>query len=170
MKETKATATIFKPYLQPNNLYKGGKTRQEIDSGGKIIYKLSSNENLLGCSPKALAAVRAHLENLNEYPDRSDKRLQVALANFYQQELKVGQFITANSGTELLDIVCRAFLSENTECIATNPMFKPYQMLSERMGAKMIDVPLVAPNFSRQLKGSIVRRKIGKNQTRNNRY
>jgi len=46
----------FKPYLQQKTTYKGGKSKDEIQVGNKKIHKLSSNENQLGASPKALAA------------------------------------------------------------------------------------------------------------------
>ena len=46
--------SIFKPYLEPKEVYKGGKN---IPSTNHKIYKLSSNENPLGASPKAVAAM-----------------------------------------------------------------------------------------------------------------
>ena len=152
MKETK-DISIFKTHLKPSNLYVGGKAKNEIDSGGKKIYKLSSNENLLGSSPKALEAIRAQVNNLSEYPDRTDKRLQVALSAFYKNELQVGQFITSNSGSEVLDLIIRAFLGEGLEYITTNPMFKPYQMFSDRMAAKQVDVRLLAPDYTLNVEG-----------------
>lgn len=148
MKKKVPSNSIFKSYLKPSNLYIGGKSRKEVDSGGKKIYKLSSNENLLGSSPKAIQAIKDHINSLSEYPDRVDKRLQAALSDFYKQELKVGQFLTANSGSEVLELIIRAFLGEGLEYITTNPMFKPYQMFSDKMGAKMVDVPLLAPNYA----------------------
>lgn len=144
---------IFKAHLKPSNLYVGGKSRKEIDSGGKKVYKLSSNENLLGSSPKALAAIRANVENLSEYPDRTDKRLQVALSAFYKNQLQVGQFITSNSGSEVLDLIIRAFLGEGLEYITTNPMFKPYKMFSDRMAAKQVDVRLLDPDYTLNVEG-----------------
>lgn len=152
MKETKDNP-MFKSYLKPSNLYVGGKSRKEIDSGGKKIYKLSSNENLLGSSPKALDAIRTNVNNLSEYPDRTDKRLQEALAVFYKNELKVGQFITSNSGSEVLDLIIRAFLREDLEYITTNPMFKPYQMFSDKMAAKQVDVRLIDPDYTLNMEG-----------------
>ncbi len=145
--------SIFKSHLKPSNLYIGGKSRKEIDSGGKKIYKLSSNENLLGSSPKALAAIKTQINNLSEYPDRTDKRLQEALAAFYKNELKVGQFITSNSGSEVLDLIIRAFLGEGLEYITTNPMFKPYQMFSDRMAAKQVDIRLLDPDYALNVEG-----------------
>lgn len=152
MKETKDNP-IFKAYLKPSNLYIGGKARNEIDSGGKKIYKLSSNENLLGSSPKAIEAIQVHINKLSEYPDRTDKRLQIALSAYYKNKLKVGQFLTSNSGSEVLDLIIRAFLGEGLEYITTNPMFKPYQMFSDRMAAKQVDVRLLDPDFSLNVEG-----------------
>ena len=145
--------SIFKPYLKPSNLYVGGKSRNEIDSGGKKIYKLSSNENLLGSSPMALQAIRNQLDKLYEYPDRTDTRLRIALEQFYNQQLSEDHFFTAMSGCETLELVIRAFLGEGLEYIVSNPMFMPYQMFSAKMGATMIDVPLRASDFSLDING-----------------
>ena len=155
METEKQKIEIFKPYLKPSNLYVGGKTRAEVEgiAGGKKIHKLSSNENPSGASPKAMQAIRDNLENLHEYPDRSDKRLQVALEKFYDGRLKAGQFITSNSGCEVLEMIIRAFLAEDLEYIGSNPMFKPYQMFSDKMGSKFVEVPLLNPGFSLNVEG-----------------
>lgn len=155
MEVSKQKIEIFKPYLKPSNLYVGGKTRAEVEgiAGGNKIYKMSSNENPLGASPKAMEAIRENLEGLHEYPDRSDGRLQVGLEKFYKGEIKAGQFLTANSGSELLEMIIRAFLGEGLEYIGSNPMFKPYQMFSDKMGAVMHDVPLLEPNYELDVEG-----------------
>lgn len=153
MKDKKNSISIFKDYLKPSDLYVGGKSKNEIDCGGKKIYKLSSNENLLGSSPMALQAIRDHIDSLNEYPDRTDQRLKEALSTFYKNELEAGQFITGMSGSEVLELIIRAFLGEGLEYIVTNPMFKPYQMFSEKMGAKMVDIPLVEPEYTLNIEG-----------------
>ena len=143
----------FKPYLKPEpNAYQGGKSKEEVRAEGKI-YKLSSNENLLGASPKALAAVKAHLHNLNEYPDRTDRRLRLALSRFYQEALTPEQFITANSGVGILQMIVHAFLSEGLECIYSNPAFKPYPLFSGQVGARAIDVPLLGDDFELDIPG-----------------
>jgi len=140
--------SLFKPYLKSSGLYIGGKSKNEVDAGGKKIYKLSSNENILGASPKAIEAIQQHIHSINEYPDRTDKRLRDALEVFYNHEMTAAQFITAGSGCEVLDLIIRSFLHEGDEYIASNPMFKPYQMFSEKMGATFVDVPLRPSDFS----------------------
>jgi histidinol-phosphate aminotransferase len=139
--------SLFKPYLIPSNLYVGGKSKDDVDAGGKKIHKLSSNENPLGASPKALEAIRKHIDSIGEYPDNTDHRLRQALQTFYENELSAEQFITGCSGSEVLEMIIRAFLDSDSEYIVCNPMFKPYQMFSDKMGAKMVDVPLLSPDF-----------------------
>jgi len=122
---------IFKPYLQVGLEYKGGKSISAVAAGVKKIYKLSSNENAIGASPKAVKAIEKNLSTLNIYPDNTDHRLRAALAKFYNNELTADQFITTPSGSEILEIIIRAFLGEGTECIISNPCFMPYKMFSQ---------------------------------------
>jgi histidinol-phosphate aminotransferase len=56
--------SLFKSYLDTDTpAYKGGKSKDEINFDGPI-YKLSSNENPIGASPKAIAAMQAKINNL----------------------------------------------------------------------------------------------------------
>lgn len=138
---------IYKSYLKVDNPYKGGKTLAEIKSQSQKMYKLSSNENPIGASPKAIAAVQAAANNLHLYPDRTDARLRTALAKYYDHALKENQFVVANSGSETLELIIRAFMSEGHECIISNPTFLIYQMVAKWQGATIHDVPLLSPNF-----------------------
>jgi len=135
---------ITNPHLKPSNLYVGGMTRDEVAAkiGDKQLYKLSSNENLLGPSPKAVAAIQKYATLIGEYPDRSDNRLREALGEYYGDTMEADQFVCGNSGSEVLEFICRAFLNDESEYIVSNPCFKPYEMFSDKLGATMIDVPL----------------------------
>lgn len=151
--QTNKKIDIFKDYLKVNNPYKGGKTLAEIKSQTQKLYKLSSNENPIGASPKALKAIQAATQNLHLYPDRTDARLRTALATYYDNVLSESQFVVANSGSETLELIIRAFMSEGHECIISNPTFLIYQMISKWQGAKIIDVPLLEPNFKLDIEG-----------------
>jgi len=145
--------SLFKSHLTKESpAYKGGKTTDEIDFDGPI-YKLSSNENPLGASPKAVAAIQAHLHKLNIYPDRTDARLRVGLSDFYQKKLTPDQFFTANSGVGILELIVHAFLGEGLECITTNPAFLPYISFSQKVGAIVKDVPLLGRNYELDVDG-----------------
>jgi histidinol-phosphate aminotransferase len=136
---------LYKKHILESEPYRGGSTRQE---GNKNIIKLSSNENPIGPSPKALVAIKNNLELLHEYTHQDDSKLREALANHYSNTLTQDQLITANSGLEILDMICRAFLDPGLECIITTPTFLAYKNFAELQGATVIDVPLDPEDFS----------------------
>lgn len=136
--------SIFKSYLEPKEVYKGGKN---IPTSDKKIYKLSSNENPLGASPKAVAALIKAAEHIDLYPDQTDIRLREALVEDFDGQLTAEQFICGNSGSELIDMLLRAFIDEGDEVIYSNPCFLPYSVFSRWYGAKLIDIPLTHPNY-----------------------
>lgn len=145
--------SLFKSYLTVKTpAYKGGKTTDEINFDGPL-YKLSSNENPLGPSPKAIAAIQAHLQKLNIYPDRTDARLRMALSNFYQQKMSADQFFTANSGVGVLELIVHAFLDEGLECIVSNPAFLPYVSFPKKVGAVVKDIPLLGRDYELDVEG-----------------
>ncbi|MDF1695395.1 MAG: histidinol-phosphate transaminase [Saprospiraceae bacterium] len=143
----------FKSFLKQKSSYKGGKSLSEIDATDKKIYKLSSNENQLGSSPKAVAAIKKHIDSLYNYPDRTDDRLRQALEKYYNGELKADQFLTTNSGVANIDLIIRAFMDEGDECIFSNPAFGPYHEFPKKIGGKSIDIPLIGDDFLLDVEG-----------------
>jgi histidinol-phosphate aminotransferase len=144
---------IFKPYLSGAPAYVGGKSKSEIFTSAEKIYKLSSNENALGSSPKAIEAISHNLHSLFEYPDRTDARLRQALAEHYNHQLSGAHFIATPSGSEMIDLLIRAFVGEGLECIASNPAFQPYFMFTKNQGGQTIDVPLIGEHFELDIDG-----------------
>ena len=142
--------TIFKPYLEPKEVYKGGKN---VPATSQKIYKLSSNENPLGASPKAVAALKKAAETLHLYPDQTDIRLRQALVADFNGALNEDQFLCGNSGSEVIDMVLRAFIKEGDQVIYSNPSFLPYAVFSRWYGAKTTDVPLLPPDYALDLEG-----------------
>ncbi len=141
---------VLKKSLLPKSDYKAGKSKAEVaaHTKSKKLYKLSSNENLLGSSSLALQAIRDSIPRLNEYCDRSDKKLREALADYYKEiGLTASQFITDNSAVSLINLIETCFLREGDEIIITNPSFKPYAVFARKLGATVIDVPLVGDEF-----------------------
>lgn len=145
---------IFKPYLENAKTYKGGKTKSEIKPGATLL-KLSSNENLLGPSPKAVQAIHDTLLTLNEYPDGNAARLVKALSDYYGSKLEEEQIVCANSGSECIEMVIRAFMDEGLECIVSTPTFMPYLIFSRKLGVKVVDVPLEGETFKMNIDGII---------------
>jgi histidinol-phosphate aminotransferase len=144
----------FKPYLSVKNTYKGGQSIQASAEMPKV-YKLSSNEHPLGCSEKVLAAIQAATQNLHIYPDTTDLRLRQALVQHFDQQLALDQFLTAASGSEIIDLTFRAFLKEDDEVIISTPCFVPYGTFSRWLGAKVVDIPLKGAQYELDVDGII---------------
>jgi histidinol-phosphate aminotransferase len=142
---------IFKPHIITSIPYKGGSTREEPSI--RKIYKLSSNDNLLGSSPKAIRAIQENLDQLQEYQFQGDEALRNALARHARFELSPVQFICANSGMELLDIICRGFLDPDMNAILSSPTFMAYKSFANLSGARLIDVPLIPNTFQLNVAG-----------------
>ena len=152
MKSTKQTSisSVFKPYLKPKTEYKGGKN---APAHIEEVVKLSSNENPLGASPKAVEAYQKAATGVQVYPDQTAVRLQEALEQSYEHKLPQSQFLCGNSGSELIDLILRGFVREEDEVIFSNPCFLPYAVFSRWYGAKLIDVPLRDPDYSLDVEG-----------------
>nr|WP_299383240.1 histidinol-phosphate transaminase [Allomuricauda sp.] len=148
---SKGIETIFKPYLQPKKAYEGGKGIPV--NPGKKIYKLSSNENPIGQSPAATNALIRAAQNVHIYPDQTDIRLRLALVKDFDNGLHEDQFICGNSGSEVIDMILRAFINEEDEVIYSNPCFLPYSVFSRWYGAKQVDVPLLKPDYQLDVEG-----------------
>ena len=110
---------------------------RELGISGSI--KLASNENPLGPSPKAMAAVKKAVEGLNRYPDGSGFYLSQTLAKKYNVDLS--QIILGNGSNELLELVVRTFVQPGDETISADPSFVVYKLVTQTAGGTNIIVP-----------------------------
>lgn len=122
--------------------YKPGKPIEELERelGIKGAIKLASNENPLGPSPKAQAAVKACAANLHRYPDGAGYELRKALSG--QLGLPMAQIILGNGSNELIEFLCRAFVHQGDEALAAQYAFLMYDKLVTVAGGRLIEVPL----------------------------
>jgi histidinol-phosphate aminotransferase len=110
---------------------------RELGISGSI--KLASNENPLGPSPKAIAALKKVLAGLNRYPDGSGFYLSQALAEKYNVDLH--QIIIGNGSNELIELVVRTFVQPGDEIISADPSFVVYKMITQAAGGTNVIVP-----------------------------
>jgi len=110
---------------------------RELGISGSI--KLASNENPLGPSPKAVAAIKKAVEGLSRYPDGSGFYLSQALAKKYGVALN--QIILGNGSNELIELVVRTFVQPGDEIISADPSFVVYRMITEAAGGTNVIVP-----------------------------
>jgi histidinol-phosphate aminotransferase len=134
---------IANPQLRDLAVYEPGKpieeTARELGADAREIIKLASNENPLGPSPKALAAVRAALESAHLYPDGGGYYLCEALAE------KLGctrdHFILGSGSNEIIEFLGHAFLSQGDDVITSEHAFIAYKLVAAGFGAHTIEVP-----------------------------
>jgi len=119
----------------------------ERSSGARIRHKLSSNENPLGASPAAVAAIQAAAEGLWEYPPFLDDELRSALAAHHGRGLTPDHFVTGNSGCDVLNLIARAFLVPGDEAVICRPTFPIYETTARAAGATIVPVDLPADTF-----------------------
>lgn len=124
--------------------YQPGKPVDELqrELGLTRVVKLASNENPLGPSPKALAALQQALANpleLGRYPDGSGFRLKQAIASKFGCALEA--ITLGNGSNDLLDIIARVFLGEGDEAIYSQYAFAVYPLSVQAVGATGVCVP-----------------------------
>lgn len=114
-------------------------TARELGLDPGMIVKVASNENPLGPSPKAKAAMRLALEDSHIYPDGGGYRLRSAIA----EELNVDfqNVVLGNGSNEIIELLCHTFLNKDAELIAAEHAFVVYKLMATLFGAKYVEVP-----------------------------
>ena len=133
---------VDKKFLLELPSYQPGKPIEEVQRELKLkeVIKLASNENALGPSPKALAAVKKSLKELHRYPDGSGYHLKQRLA----KKLGVGaaSIMVGNGSDEIIVLTLRALISPGDEVIVATPTFLIYEIAARACGAAVVSVPL----------------------------
>ncbi len=144
---------LANPQLRNLPVYEPGKpieeTARELGARPDEIIKLASNENPLGPSPKALAALRSALTSANLYPDGGGFYLREALA------AKLGvnrdQLILGAGSNEIIEFLGHAFLDRGDDIVTSEHAFVVYKLVAAGFGARTVEVP--SPDFRHDLEG-----------------
>ncbi|MFD0696083.1 histidinol-phosphate transaminase [Paenibacillus sp. GCM10027628] len=128
--------------LQQMKPYSPGKPIWEVarEFGIEKVTKLASNENPLGPSPKAVAAIQAYLGDIHRYPDADTVDLRASLAEKLQ--VTPDHLIVTNGADELITLLSETFLEPEDEIIVPSPTFSEYEFGANLMGTKVVSVPL----------------------------
>lgn len=135
--------------IRPNVLamqpYSPGKPIDEVkrELGLTDVVKLASNENPLGPSPLAVAAVKQAAENIHVYPDGSAYALRAALAEKHGLEFE--QVLVGNGSDELIHLFGQVFLgSPQDEIIVGDPSFVRYDAAAGLANCVIKKIPVNA--------------------------
>jgi histidinol-phosphate aminotransferase len=139
------------PNLESLPVYLPGKPIEEVARelgipAGDII-KLASNENPLGPSPKALAAMRRVLDHLHLYPDGSAFFLKQKLAR--KLGVAPSNLVLGNGSNEIIELIGHAFVRPGSEVVVSQYCFAIYPIVTQMFGGKVVTVP--ALNYGHDL-------------------
>ncbi len=122
--------------------YQPGKPIEELERelGIADSVKLASNENPLGPSPKALAAIREAAAGIHRYPDGASFALRQKLAA--RLGVEGAQLVFGTGADEILELLAKTFLGPGDEAVHAWPSFAMYPIVIRGMGAKPVPVEL----------------------------
>ncbi|MGD8469803.1 MAG: histidinol-phosphate transaminase [Desulfobacterales bacterium] len=140
-------------YISAITPYVPGKPIEEVQREYGIAHsiKLASNENPLGPSPMAVAAIQQILGDLHRYPDASGYELTHLIAEKYN--IEPGNIILGNGSDNIIALLAAVLLNPADEVILPQPSFLFYEISIRGAGAFPIWVPL--KSFKTDLAGMI---------------
>jgi histidinol-phosphate aminotransferase len=109
---------------------------------GAQLAELGSNENPLGPSPRAVAAIQVALSDIFRYPDPQGGALKAALAK--QVQVKADQIVLGNGSHELLMLIAQCFAAADTSVVFSEFGFAVFPIATAAAGAQPIRVPALA--------------------------
>ncbi|MGN6467457.1 MAG: histidinol-phosphate transaminase [Rhizobiaceae bacterium] len=125
-----------RPGIMDIEAYVPGKST--APAGVARVHKLSSNENPLGPSPKAIEAAREVAAHLDIYPDGSARRLREAIGEAHG--LNPANIVCSNGSDEILGLLAQIYLSPGDEAIITEHAFMVYRIYIQAAGAIPVTV------------------------------
>ena len=144
-------AALAPDYIRSIAAYQPGKpisdVARELGMLEADIVKLASNENPLGASPKAIAAITAALGDLAMYPDGGGFALKAAIAEKYS--VATEQIILGNGSNDILELAARTFMKNGDSAVYSQHAFAVYPLATQAVGARGIEVK--AKNFGNDL-------------------
>ena len=123
------------PGIMDIALYQGGVAHL---AGVSNVVKLSSNENPLGPSPKAIAAVRDSAALLHRYPSTDHAALRGAIGEVLG--LDAGRIICGVGSDEIITFLCQAYAGPGDEVLFTEHGFGMYRISALAAGATPVEV------------------------------
>ncbi len=129
------------PHVRSLDVYQPGKPIEELERelGISGAIKVASNENPLGPSPKAIAALPDALATLHRYPDAGGFALRRALAKHY--DLDASHVALGNGSNDLLYQLALATCEPTDEVLTHRCAFLSYRLAAQVAGRAFVAAP-----------------------------
>ncbi len=131
------------PYIRAIAPYQPGKPISELERelGITGIVKLASNENPLGCSPRAVAAMHEAIKTIALYPDGNGFELKDALSK--RCGVEHSRIVLGNGSNDMLELAARAFLAPGDKAVYSAHAFAVYPLATQAVGGIGVSVPAI---------------------------
>jgi len=134
--------TGIAPAFTDQRAYVNGQTQKAGSAQSQGILKLSSNENVLGPSPLALAALVAAYPEIHRYPVEEEGNLAQKLVQRVIAPLTTDHLLIGSGSGDVLRMIAHSFLQPGDKTIIAAPTFNLYEDLTVRYGCQPCLVPL----------------------------
>ena len=133
--------TFVPAHVAELDVYQPGKPIEELERelGISGVIKVASNENPLGPSPRAVAALPAALAQLHRYPDAGGFALRRALAS--RLGCEIGQLALGNGSNDLLYQLVLATCETSDEVLSHRYAFLSYRLAAQVAGRTFVAAP-----------------------------
>ena len=123
----------MKPWIEKIHAYVPGKSK---GADGRELVKLSANENPLGCSEAALAAL-AEPAGPARYPDPDSTALRAKIGEVHG--IDPARIVCGTGSDELLNLAAQAFAGPGDEVLYARFSFVVYEIAARRCGATPVE-------------------------------
>jgi len=135
---------IALPHIAGLAVYEPGRpieeVARELGLRPQTIIKLASNENPLGPSPKAVAAMRWALASAHLYPDGGGFYLRQRLAKHLG--VRPENLALGNGSNEIIELLFHAFVAPGDHVVYAERSFAVYALCAKLFQAQPVVVPM----------------------------
>jgi len=124
--------TNLKPCTHGGEVFEAA---ERLGLNPESLLDYSANINPLGPPPRAIEAVKAHLWEVQFYPEAHSNRLREALAH-HIGGITPENIIVGNGSTELIHMFTQVFLKNGEEALIPSPTFGEYETAVLKAGGK----------------------------------
>ncbi|MEE9269275.1 MAG: histidinol-phosphate transaminase [Candidatus Krumholzibacteria bacterium] len=133
---------LAKPFIRRIRPYTPGKPIEQAKrerGSERPIIKLASNENPYPPLAKIKQAVMKEMESANRYPESGAPVLTRKLADMHR--VGMDEVFVANGTNEILDLLIRAYVEPDQNCVFSQLSFLIYDVVCQQCGVGRVEVP-----------------------------